>query len=182
MTETYKVQLRIDENGKWSYPETMKENVNAIFSRHNMVNYVDMEFKSPKKNRTLNQNDYYWAVVVPMVVSGFILQGNDLRIGRKKDLELVHELLKDKFGTDDMCEFVDMHGEVHTTKRKTTTNLDTKEFNNYVKDIINWSKEYLDINIPGPNGKVKIFNSNGEVTELELEDYFMWIDKVKSHV
>lgn len=180
MKEVFKTRLKIDQDGRWIYPATLKESINSIFSRHGEINYVTMVFQSEKKNRTLRQNDYYWAVVVPMVVGGFILHGNDLSTCRSRDLEMVHELLKDKFGTDQMCEFVDMHGEVHTTKKKTTTVLDTKEFSSYIEAIIKWSKEYLGVNIPQPNGMVQMFDERGEFTEVSVEDFLLWVDKTKS--
>jgi hypothetical protein len=180
MKEIFKTKLKIDHEGKWIYPATMKESVNSIFSRVGEINYVTMIFEAEKKRRTLKQNDYYWSVVVPMVTAGFILQGNDLKVGRSRDLEMIHELLKDKFGTDDMCEFVDMHGEIHTARKKTTTILDTKEFNSYISAIIKWSKEYLGINIPEPNGLVFMFDEKGDQVELSVEDFLLWVEKTKT--
>ena len=89
------------------------------------INYVRKQFRS------LNENDYYWGVVIEEIsdFTGFSPQE-------------VHELLKWKFlrivkGKLESC--------------RSTTNLSVGEFEDYLSQIRQWASEELNCFIPLPN-------------------------------
>lgn len=99
-----------------------------------------------KKKRSLSQNRYYWGVIIMMLAR---------EIGEDKDS--MHDVLRYKF---------------HSVKKilpdqsiivigQTTTNLDTKGFENYLKVIRNWAMQEMGFSIPLPN----------QVTEEMLNQY-----------
>lgn len=103
-----------------------------------------------KKKRSLSQNAYYHAIVVPAVRMGLIDMGFD---ADKLDNESTHELLKAKFLKEDLG---NEHGEF-VTRIKSTTELSTTDFMNYVDDINRWSIEFLGFSIPEPNTQAEMF-------------------------
>lgn len=106
-----------------------------------------LTIEKKKKSRSLNQNAYYWGVVIPMVRAGL----HDL--GMKLSRQEVHELLKLKFlkkeiineNTGEVFEYIGGSSELTTT-----------EFMDYIAELQQWSAEYLNIEIPSPNEQVSI--------------------------
>ena len=66
--------------------------------------------------------------------------------------EQTHELLKYKFLKR---EFITSDGDI-LQSIGSTTELSTKEFNEYIESIQIWSAEYLNVNIPDPNEQTEI--------------------------
>ena len=100
-----------------------------------------------KKSRSLNQNSYYWGVVIPSVRAGL----HDL--GMKLSRQEVHELLKLKFlkkeiineKTGEVFEYIGGSSELTTT-----------EFMDFIAELQQWSAEYLNVVIPSPNEQTNI--------------------------
>lgn len=93
------------------------------------------------KNRSLDQNKYYWKVVVPMVKDGLVDVGyNEIRT--KAD---AHKKIKELFL-------------VPRELPESTKELTTKEYNNLISEIQQWAAEYLSIVIPDPNQKYFLSN------------------------
>jgi hypothetical protein len=134
---------------------------------------IEMCFYGREKKRSGDQNNYYWGVVVPLVTAGFIRSGNDLRIGRHSDYELVHELLKDKFLPESDMVVYDRSGNVYALGRKSTTVMDTKQFMKYVRDISDWCFHHFGLQIPLPKKDVEIVDENGELVSLPVEEFLM---------
>ncbi len=106
---------------------------------------VTIIIEKKKRSRSLEQNSYYWGVVVPLVREGL------LDVGYKVGVEETHELMKDKFA---LKEHVNENtGEVLESKQSTST-MTTMEFMGYISDIQQWGAEYLSINIPDPGQQV----------------------------
>lgn len=111
------------------------------------------------RKRSINQNAYYWAVVVPMVKDGLFHAGFD-EVTTNED---AHEMLK----------------QIHLTRRmisKTTGDvidlagssklLSIPEFNDYIEKICKWAVEYLGIVIPSPDEQYAVFvEYNNELHE-----------------
>jgi len=99
----------------------------------NSLNGKDIELIIRERNlvRTSPQNAYYWAVVVELIAE---------ELGYDK--EEAHEALKFKF--------LRKHSGKLPSVRS-TTDLDTKEFEDYVEKIRRFAAEELNINIPDPN-------------------------------
>jgi hypothetical protein len=94
------------------------------------------------RKRSLNQNAYYHGVVVPLVKDGLF------DVGYKLSNEQTHEYLKEQFLRVEIVN--EQSGEVKSINRS-TAELRTVEFNEYIDDIIEWASEYLNIVIPLPN-------------------------------
>ena len=95
-----------------------------------------------RKNRSNEQNSYYWGVVVEAVKIGL----ND--VGYKMNSEATHELIKYKFLQKELIN--EETGEILKTIGS-TTELSTSEFMDLLAQIQQWAAEYLNIIIPDPN-------------------------------
>ena len=125
----------------------------TIFQRNDMVSglqnlgsgFVEIIIRLAGK-RSSPQNRYYWGAMLPIVKDG--LKG----VGIDMSKEQTHELLKYKFLKR---EFVTTDGDI-LQSIGSTTELSTKEFNEYIESIQIWSAEYLNVNIPDPNEQTEI--------------------------
>jgi len=95
-----------------------------------------------KAKRSLNQNAYYHACIIP------ILQQGMADLGHKYSRETVHEMMKLKFLKEDVP--VNDHGEF-ITRVKSTTELNKVQFGEYIDEITAWAAEYLGVTIPPAN-------------------------------
>lgn len=106
------------------------------------------ELKITKKNkRSLNQNSYYWAAVIPLVHEGLRDMGNDV------SLEETHEFLKAQFNSKELVNT--STGEIMKAPMS-TTELSKEGFSIYIEKIQHFAAEYLNVYIPGPNEQTKI--------------------------
>ena len=125
----------------------------TIFSRNDMVSglqnlgsgFVQIIIRLAGK-RSSPQNRYYWGAMLPIVKEG--LKG----VGIDMSKEQTHEMLKYRFLKR---EFVTSDGHI-LQSIGSTTELSTKEFNEYIESIQIWSAEYLNVNIPDPNEQIEI--------------------------
>lgn len=107
---------------------------------------VTVERKRSK--RSIQQNAYYWGVVVPLVKQGM---GDR---GMTATTEETHELLKFKFRKK---ELVDMStSEVHTFIGS-TADMTKSEFMDFISSIQQWATQNLDMYIPDPNEQLTAF-------------------------
>lgn len=100
-----------------------------------------------KKSRSLNQNSYWWGVVIPMVREGLKEQG------MKLSKEETHELLKAKFLQKEVVN--ENTGEVFKYVSG-SSELTTSGFMDFIAEVQQFSAEYLSVNIPAPNEQVNI--------------------------
>ena len=125
----------------------------TIFQRNDMVSglqnlgsgFVEIIIRLAGK-RSTHQNRYYWGAMLPIVKEG--LKG----VGIEMSKEQTHEMLKYKFIKR---EFITSDGDILQIIGS-TTELSTKEFNEYIESIQIWSAEYLNVNIPDPNEQTEI--------------------------
>lgn len=113
---------------------------------------IIIRIKKYRKSRSNKQNAYYHGCVIAYVQQGLIDQGVDKRL---TGADNVHHMLREMFLKEDVPvgdagEFVSMV--------KSTTDLSTTEFMDYIADIQKWASEFLNIYIPDP----------GEQTDLEF--------------
>lgn len=108
---------------------------------------VVLTIERAKKTRSLSQNSYYWAVVVPMVREGLVDRGYRI------SLEAAHEYLKSEFLKVELVneETGEILPSTGSTKEATTT-----DFMAYIEDIQRWAAEYLVIYIPSPNEQIEM--------------------------
>ncbi len=110
---------------------------------------IEIIVRKKRKRRSLNQNAFYWGVVVTIVKEA--LKESGIIMG----IEQVHELLKLKCNP---LETVNQKtGEVLISPGSTAI-LTTSEFMDYLSNIKNWSREFLNIELPEP----------GEVMQMEF--------------
>jgi len=105
--------------------------------------------KKYRKSRSNRQNSYYWACVVPYVIDGLVGAGFEKSL---LSVENVHELLKNKFLKEDYG----IDGGEFITLTKSTTDLSTTEFMDYIAEIQKWGAEFLQIMIPDPGEQSEI--------------------------
>ena len=125
----------------------------TIFQRNDMVSglqnlgsgFVEIIIRLAGK-RSSPQNRYYWGAMLPIVKEG--LKG----VGIEMSKEQTHEMLKYRFLKR---EFITTDGDI-LQSIGSTTELSTKEFNEYIESILIWSAEYLNVNIPYPNEQTEI--------------------------
>jgi len=125
----------------------------TIFQRGDMVSglrnlgsgFVEIIIRLAGK-RSSPQNRYYWGAMLPIVKDGL------KAVGIEMSKEQTHELLKFKFLKR---EFITTDGDILQSVCS-TTELSTKEFNEYIESIQIWSAEYLNVNIPDPNQQTEI--------------------------
>jgi len=92
---------------------------------------LEVEIRTPKKDRSLEQNAYYWGVIIKTLGDHF---------GYEK--EEMHEALK--------WHFLRKHESPLPTV-KSTTRLNTKEFVDYIERIQRWASIEHGVYLPDPN-------------------------------
>ncbi len=96
-----------------------------------------------RPNRTLSQNAWYWACVLPAVVGGL-----EECWGEKMELEDAHAWLKAKFNSATIVNRTT--GEVVDHRPKSTASLDVAEFSEFIERVIKFAGESLQVTIPPP--------------------------------
>ncbi|MDA7514223.1 hypothetical protein N8508_00380 [bacterium] len=107
---------------------------------------IEISIQIAKKKRSVEQNRYYYGVVVPIVTAALIDSGVRVTDGNTHDF-LKLEFLKYDVPTE--------NGE-YITMVKSTTELSTSEFMDYTAEIQQWAAEFLGIEIPNPNEQMKL--------------------------
>ena len=120
------------ENGKilWKNPIQLSKLLSGFNDKD-----VFITVKIAKHNRSLNQNAYYFGVVVEILA--------ELTGYSKSEM---HEILKAKFLID-----TGIVGNESVTFSRSTTELDTSEFEKYINDIREWASSMLNCYIPLPS-------------------------------
>jgi hypothetical protein len=109
-----------------------------------------------KSKRSLPQNSYYWACVVPMIKEGLIYVGYD----EVKTEEDAHEILKHLFLKQQIAS-TQKGGEVIEFTRS-TTHLTKEQFSEYLESIYRWASEFLNIYIPEPNKQADLWSTTNQ--------------------
>lgn len=96
-----------------------------------------------RRGRTLNQNDWLWGCVYPILLDGLLEAGWEFT-----SVEQVHEFFKRQMANDRV---VNYHtGEIVEIPRSTAT-MDTQQFSMYVEKLREYAEEFLDVTIPPPD-------------------------------
>lgn len=111
------------------------------FIKRNEGKCITVTFTSSAENRSLNQNGYYWSVVVAMVLEAFKELGHEV-----SELD-THEFLKAKFNNEVI---VTKEGEAIEVPLS-TKDLTKSQFEDYLFKIRKWALTSLEIDIPEPN-------------------------------
>lgn len=125
-------------------PKAVSERIAAVIRQFDGKRVV-VTVKEQKRRRSLNQNAFYWGVVVQMVTQMFRDAGNYV------DPEDVHDFLKLRVGKLTQV-FVSPDGKV-IKSIGSTTKLSTQEFEVYLERIRAWAAEFgLVIPLPNESG------------------------------
>jgi len=100
-----------------------------------------------RRKRSIDQNRYYWGVVVPLVKEGLT------DIGYRLTTEAVHEFLKGQFNIVEIVN--EKSGEIMKSIGS-TTEMSTSQMMDYFSKIKEWASEYLSVYIPDPNEQLSI--------------------------
>lgn len=140
-----KIQIRTSvTNGK------LTRNRNLILDAINLYEGKDLliTFEKIKKKRSNQQNAYYWGIVIVIIKSALKSTGNNLS---END---VHDLLRLKFLKETIA-IKEETGEV-IERVKSTTELTTSQFMDYIAEIQQFAAEYFDVIIPDPNEEITL--------------------------
>jgi hypothetical protein len=99
-------------------------------------NDIELIIRKQKSKRSLNQNSAYWGIVIEM------LSECETFGGYTKDE--IHDALREKFlGV--------RNPDTGLIKIRSTTDLNTVEFNEYYAAIQRWATSFCGVDIPDPN-------------------------------
>ena len=129
----------------------------TIFKRNSFLNElhlfagkkVILTVEKKKRKRSLDQNAYYWGVVVPEVKRGYY------DVGYIYSESETHDELKKMFIVKEKVNF--KTGEIKEVIGS-STELSTTEFLEFIAQIQQWGAEYLSIYIPDPGEQLEIPN------------------------
>jgi hypothetical protein len=124
-----------------------KRNRNLVLNAIQTFNNKDVviSFSKPKKNRSNNQNRYYWGLVLPLIQNGLLEATGELR-----SVDNIHyKILLPLFAPTN--EIVNKDTGECIVERLTSSDLTTTQFCEYILEIQKWSAEFLGIDIPSPN-------------------------------
>lgn len=127
---TEKVFGKIDEKGKFK-PYNEDSLINAFYQLRGKR--VELSIRSETKQRTNQQNRWYWTEVVPKVFEFFTSKTEE-----NLTKEDVHEWLKKNFAGSKEIKI----GKEEFSRPKSTTELSTVEFNEMVNKIQQFFAQY----------------------------------------
>ncbi len=95
---------------------------------------VELVLRKKKRHRTLNQNAWYWGVIVRMLSEHLGYTADECHFALRQKFARIPE--RDRDGL---------------MVAESTAAMDTKRFSQYCDEIVRWSAEYLHLYIPSPN-------------------------------
>lgn len=137
------------EDGKIELPKKVNVEVIRMFDGKK----IEVIFRQKKKHRSNQQNAYYWAVPVGMIYE-YLKDTDNSEVWTP---EMVHEILKYKFLLRQRVN--SDTGEVIYEYSRSTTDLTTSEFMDYLTKIQQWAAETFHINIPDPDEQGDLFDA-----------------------
>ncbi len=132
--------IRKDDAGKW---------INTAKWVQHLADLPPDRYKTqivPYKQRSLPQNSFYHGVVVPMVYAG--LKDAGFTVRHEDD---AHDIMKRLFLT-----VREEKNGLAVERVRSTTELSTTEFIEYIQMIQVWAMDYLNVSIPNPGEQTEI--------------------------
>lgn len=96
-----------------------------------------------KRGRTLNQNEWLWSCVYPILLDGLLDAGWEFT-----SVEQVHEFFKRLMAQDRVVNYET--GEIVEIPKSTAT-MDTQQFSTYIDKLREYAEEFLNVTIPDPD-------------------------------
>jgi len=158
----------VTESGEITLPQNFKRDVSVTFAGKE----IEVTVERKTKKRSLDQNAYYWGVVVKLTCNAMNESGDGVT---PKE---VHEFLKFRFNR---VQKIDTEtAEVLWEYGKSTTKLNTVRFMLYIEDCIQFAAQYLNIVIPPPYTCTDEYMFPETAGKLETRaDY---IDRIKEYI
>lgn len=104
------------------------------------------------RKRSLPQNSYYWAVIVPMVKKGLYDAGYDaVRTNEDAHEIMKHIFLQKKMESKNNGDVIWIAG--------STASLSIPDFNSFIEEVCRWASDYLGIVIPSPYEQMAEFDN-----------------------
>jgi hypothetical protein len=124
-----------------------KRNRNLVLNAIKSFNDKDVviTFSKPKKNRSNNQNRYYWGLVLPLIQKGLLDATGELR----SNDNIHYNILLPLFAPTN--EIINIDTGECINERLTSSEMTTTQFCEYILEIQKWAAEFLGIDIPSPN-------------------------------
>lgn len=121
----------VDDKGKMKMLPYVRESMLRWIST--LRGEIDFTIKKHRKKRTVDQNSYYWAIIVSILANEF-----------GYELDEMHMILREKF--------LRIHDEKHPdfVIAKSTAKLTTVEFIEYIEKIQRWASIDHQIYLPDP--------------------------------
>ena len=141
---------KVDDDGTIHLPKKMRADIAQAFKGMR----IEVTVKKAYKQRSSEQNRYYWGVLIPYVLRIFIQAGTPYQEDNREHLELVEELMRRKFGLWESI--ADPNGEeekilVRLSKYST---IQQEELNAAIRL---WALEFFNYQIPLPNEQLTIY-------------------------
>jgi hypothetical protein len=114
-------RVALDDAGKY-----------VVYISHLEGKVIELILRIRRSKRSLKQNKFYWAVVIPILADHFGYESQEM-----------HSALKFKF--------LRTHEKEELVSVRSTTSLNTKEFMDYIERIQRWAATDHQIYIPDPN-------------------------------
>lgn len=121
----------------------IKEAISAFENKE-----IVIRIERKKKRRSNPQNAFYWGVCLPLMQQALKESGNLMIIND------VHELLKLRFLKETILTN-EQTGEI-VERIKSTTELTTSGFMDYISEITIFASEYFGVQIPQPNENITL--------------------------
>jgi hypothetical protein len=139
-------RIEINTSVKDGILATNRKYISDVIKSFEGANII-ITIEKRKKKRSNNQNAFYW-LVIDMMREGF-----NNTLGENVGVQEVHEFLKNRFLFKEIVN--ENIGEV-VKMPKSTTELTTIEFEEYLDNIRAFGLEFLGITIPMPNEQIII--------------------------
>ena len=123
-------------NNNGTFPKVESSKVSEYMHR-TKGKFIRIDYTAVKATRSLLQNAYWWAVIVAMISE---------ELGYTP--EETHEILKKLFLPNKKYDMPDGNDVILS---QSTTDLDTKEFEDLCLAVRIWAKDFLSMYIPNPN-------------------------------
>lgn len=127
-------------------------NVYAFFRATSNGCYM-LNITKQRRGRTLNQNDWLWGAVYPILLDGLLDAGWEFT-----SVEQVHEFFKKLMAHEQVVNFDT--GEIVEIPKSTAT-MDTQQFATYIEKLREYAQEFLNVTIPEPDKNWKL-NKTGK--------------------
>ena len=163
MTTDEKLQFDgvVNEDGTMIVPRRFKPDVVRLF----LGKEITITVERKRRKRSLNQNAYYWAVVVQMICDA--MNENEDNVLPSQ----VHEFLKHRFLKVQKIDHET--GEILYEYSRTTTALKTFEFSLYIDQCIQFAAEYLKIQVPPPHTQSETYSFPEYQGKKEQRDKYL---------